>query len=688
MNRLANSQSPYLLQHKNNPVDWYPWGKEAFEKAEKENKPIFLSIGYSTCHWCHVMEHESFEDKEVAKLMNDNFISIKVDREEMPEIDHLYMSVCQAMTGRGGWPLTVVMSPNKEPFFAGTYFPKTGRGNQPGMMELIPSLMNAWNNKQDDIQKTIKQVNEYLINSNASVTGSNMDRNTLDNAFYDFKERFDNEFGGFGSAPKFPSPHNLIFLLRYYKIFDEKNALEMVTTTLDKMRLGGIFDHIGYGFHRYSTDKNWFLPHFEKMLYDQAMISMAYLEAFEATKDEKYAAIVEEIFSYVIRDMLNEEGGFFSAEDADSEGEEGTFYIWEFEEIINILGQGKGKEFCNIFGIKQSGNFLDEATGQLMPKNIPHLKQNLLEYASINSLDITELQKSIESSRRILFSERKKRIHPLKDDKILTDWNGLMIASMARAGRVLDKQNYIDTAKRSAEFILNNLTDKGRLLKRYRNGKAGLQPHIDDYSFFVWGLIELYEATYEVRFLEKAVELSNIMIEDFLDNDNGGFFIGPKDGEKLIVRAKDSYDGAIPSGNAVAALNFIRLSKFTGGSNWEEIGFNIFKAFSNKINQVPSAHTFMLTANMFGTESPKEVVIVANETYPEIKSNILELQKSYNPHTVYLFKSMKEQSKLNQIAPWTETHIPIDDKLTFYVCENFACKMPTVDINTAKKYLK
>ena len=424
------------------------------------------------------------------------------------------------------------------------------------------------------------------------------------------------------------------------------------------------------------------------MLYDQAMISMAYLEAFEATKDEKYAAIVEEIFSYVIRDMLNEEGGFFSAEDADSEGEEGTFYIWEFEEIINILGQGKGREFCDIFGIKQGGNFLDEATGQLMPKNIPHLKQNLLEHASINSLDITELQKSIESSRRILFSERKKRIHPLKDDKILTDWNGLMIASMARAGRVLDKQNYIDTAKRSADFILNNLTKKGRLLKRFRNGKAGLQPHIDDYSFFVWGLIELYEATYEVHFLEKAVELSNIMIEDFLDNDNGGFFIGPKDGEKLIVRAKDSYDGAIPSGNAVAALNFIRLSKFTGISKWEEIAFNIFKAFSNKINQVPSAHTFMLTANMFGTKSPKEVVIVTNEKYPEIKSTILELQKNYNPHTVYIFKSMKEQSNINQIAPWTKTHIPIDDKLTFYVCKNFVCKMPAIDIKTAKKHLK
>ena len=305
MNRLAESQSPYLLQHKNNPVDWYPWGNEAFQKAEKENKPIFLSIGYSTCHWCHVMEHESFEDEEVAKLMNDNFISIKVDREEMPEIDHLYMSVCQAMTGRGGWPLTIVMSPKKEPFFAGTYFPKTGRGNQPGMMELIPSLMNAWSNKQDDIQKTIKQVNEYLISSNKTASGKSLEKDVINNAYENFVKRYDNKHGGFGNAPKFPSPHNLIFLLRYYKSYGEKTALNMVTKTLEKMRLGGIFDHIGFGFHRYSTDQNWFLPHFEKMLYDQAMISMAYLEGFEATKNKKYADVVEEVFTYVLRDMIN-----------------------------------------------------------------------------------------------------------------------------------------------------------------------------------------------------------------------------------------------------------------------------------------------------------------------------------------------------------------------------------------------
>ena len=684
MNRLAESQSPYLLQHKNNPVDWYPWGNEAFQKAEKENKPIFLSIGYSTCHWCHVMEHESFEDEEVAKLMNDNFISIKVDREEMPEIDHLYMSVCQAMTGRGGWPLTIVMSPKKEPFFAGTYFPKTGRGNQPGMMELIPSLMNAWNNKQDDIQKTIKQVNEYLISSNKTASGKSLEKDVIHNAYENFVERYDNENGGFGSAPKFPSPHNLIFLLRYYKSYGEKTALNMVTKTLEKMRLGGIFDHIGFGFHRYSTDQNWFLPHFEKMLYDQAMISMAYLEGFEATKNKKYADVVEEVFAYVLRDMTNEEGAFLSAEDADSEGEEGKFYIWKYEEIINILGIKKGEEFCEIFGIKKDGNFLDEATGQLMPDNIPYLKNEIETFVQINELNKNELEKTLEEHRNKLFKIRKKRIHPLKDDKVLTDWNGLMIAAMAKGGRVLNNQKYINAAINSADFILNNLMDsRGRLLKRYRVNSAGLQPHIDDYSFFIWGLLELYQATFDTRFLASALNFSEIMVEDFLDKKNGGFFIGPNNGEKLIVRAKDSYDGAIPSGNAVAALNCIRLSKLTGDSKWEEIAFETFKAFSSKVYQTPSAHSFMLSAYMFGLESPKEVVIVAEKNDDRVKNKIIELRNEYNPHTVFIFKSMKESSELDLLAPWTKTHHTIDSEITYFICENFACKMPTIDIKTA-----
>ena len=597
MNRLGNSQSPYLLQHKNNPVDWYPWSKDAFDKAKKQNKPIFLSIGYSTCHWCHVMEHESFEDKEVAKLMNNNFISIKVDREEMPEIDHLYMSVCQAMTGRGGWPLTIVMTPDKEPFFAGTYFPKKGNNSQPGMMELIPSLMNAWENKQDDIKKTIEQVNDYLIKSNNYAASEQINEETIKNAYMNFSEKFDNEFGGFGDSPKFPSPHNLIFLLRYYKAYGDINAKNMAIKTLEQMRAGGIYDHIGYGFHRYATDKRWFLPHFEKMLYDQAMISIAYLEAYEATKDKTLAKTTEQIFTYVVRDMMKENGGFYSAEDADSEGEEGKFYIWTEKEINHVLGKEKGEIFQKVYGIRREGNFIDEASGRAMPENIPFLKLSLSAFAELENIDINELSKSINESRELLFIEREKRIHPLKDDKILTDWNGLMIAAMAKGGKILKKPAYIDAAINSADFIIQNLrSNDGKLKKRFRNNQAGLQPHIDDYAFFIWGILELYEATFETRFLISALELSEIMVDDFYDHKNGGFFIGPNYGEKLIIRAKDSYDGAIPSGNAVAAMNCIRLSKYTGDLKWEKIAFKTFKTFSNKINQVPSAHASMLSS--------------------------------------------------------------------------------------------
>ena len=688
MNRLGDSQSPYLLQHKNNPVDWYPWSEDAFDKAKKQNKPIFLSIGYSTCHWCHVMEHESFEDNEVAKLMNDNFISIKVDREEMPEIDHLYMSVCQAMTGRGGWPLTIIMTPDKEPFFAGTYFPKKGNNSQPGMMELIPSLMNAWENKQGDIKKTIEQVNEYLIKSNNYAASEQINEETIKNAFMSFSEKFDNEFGGFGDSPKFPSPHNLIFLLRYYKTYGDMNAKNMAIKTLQQMRAGGIYDHIGYGFHRYATDKRWFLPHFEKMLYDQAMISIAYLEAYEATKDKTLAKTTEQIFTYVIRDMMKKNGGFYSAEDADSEGEEGKFYIWTDKEINHVLGKEKGGIFQKVYGIRRDGNFIDEASGRAMPENIPFLKLSLSAFAELENIDINELSKSINESRELLFIEREKRIHPLKDDKILTDWNGLMIAAMAKGGKILKKPVYIDAAIKSADFIIQNLRGSdGKLKKRFRNNQAGLQPHIDDYAFFIWGILELYEATFETRFLISALELSKIMVDDFYDDEDGGFFIGPNDGEKLIIRAKDSYDGAIPSGNAVAAMNCIKLSKYTGDLKWEKIAFKTFKAFSNKINQAPSAHASMLSSFMFGTKKPKEIVIVGKELNEEVIDKIKQLQSNYNPHTIYIFKSSNGDSDLDNIAPWTKTHHTINNKTTYYICENFSCKMPTTDIKTALNYL-
>ena len=686
-NRLADSQSPYLLQHASNPVDWYPWGDEAFEKAKEENKPIFLSIGYSTCHWCHVMEHESFEDSTVAAQMNEYFVSIKVDREEMPEVDHLYMSVCQAMTGRGGWPLTIVMTPDKEPFFAGTYFPKQGRGQRPGMLQIIPSLANAWSLKQTEIRGSINKIKDYLVQINTSVPGDEWDETMIKEAFTQYASRFDPDYGGFGKAPKFPSPHNLILLLRYSKLYDDPTALNMVETTLHYMRLGGVFDHIGLGFHRYSTDKRWFLPHFEKMLYDQAMLSMAYLEAYQLTGNEKYAQVAREIFTYVLRDMTHKEGGFYSAEDADSEGEEGVFYIWSKEELIEILGPEDGTRMAKIFGFSDNGNFRDEASGKSTGNNIPYLPRNKDELAKKSGMSLDEFDGFVEISRQQLFDVREKRIHPLKDDKILTDWNGLMIAALALGGQVLNEPDYITAAERAAGFVEKNLRDKkGRLMKRYRLGKAGLSPHLDDYSFMVWGLLNLYEATFDTEYLARAIEFTDIMNKDFSD-ENGGFFIGSKDAEKLMVRAKDSYDGAIPSGNSVAVMNLFRLSKITGSTQWVDLADKALKAFTKQARNSPTGFAHMLTGFMFDLKDPKELVIVADGKTPETQELIQQIRGNYSPNKVVLFKDMSDPDPLTEIASWTKAHSMMDGKPTFYVCENFSCKRPTTNIKTVLNYL-
>ena len=686
-NRLADSQSPYLLQHASNPVDWYPWGDEAFEKAKAENKPIFLSIGYSTCHWCHVMEHESFEDSTVASQMNEYFVNIKVDREEMPEVDHLYMSVCQAMTGRGGWPLTIVMTPDKEPFFAGTYFPKQGRGQRAGMLQIVPSLANSWKLKQNEIRESIKKIKDYLVQINTSVPGDEWDETMIKEAFTQYASRFDPDYGGFGKAPKFPSPHNLILLLRYSKLYDDPTALKMVETTLHYMRLGGVFDHIGLGFHRYSTDKRWLLPHFEKMLYDQAMISMAYLEAYQLTGKEQYAQVAREIFTYVLRDMTHKEGGFYSAEDADSEGEEGIFYIWSKEELIEILGPEDGTRMAKIFGFSDNGNFHDEATGQSTGMNIPHLPRSKDELAKKSGMSLDEFDGFVEMSRQQLFDVREKRIHPLKDDKILTDWNGLMIAALSLGGQVLNEPDYITAAERAAKFVEKNLRDKkGRLVKRYRLGKAGLSPHLDDYSFMVWGLLNLYEATFDTKYLAKAIELTDIMNEDFSD-ENGGYFIGSKDAEKLMVRAKDSYDGAIPSGNSVAVMNLFRLSKITGNTQWVDIADKALKAFTNQAKNSPTGFAHMLTGFMFDLKDPKELVIVADGKTERTQELIQQIRENYSPNKVVLFKDISDPDPLVEIASWTKAHSMMDGKPTFYVCENFACKRPTTNIKTVLNYL-
>ncbi len=677
MNHLANEQSPYLLQHADNPVDWYPWGKEAFKKARELDRPIFLSIGYSTCHWCHVMEHESFEDDSVAKLLNDSFISIKVDREELPEIDHVYMSVCQAMTGGGGWPLTIVMTPEKEPFFAGTYFPKDKRGGRSGLFQILPMIADAWNSKRQDIMTSVGQVKNYLDQLNSKPAGNNFSTELINRAYDQFRNGFDEEYGGFFRAPKFPSPHNLIFLMRYHHSFDNKIALDMATKTLKQMRLGGIYDHIGFGFHRYSTDRHWLVPHFEKMLYDQAMIAMAYTEAYHITGEDIFAQTAREIFTYVLRDMTASEGGFFSAEDADSEGEEGKFYIWTEQEIKEVLGEDYGKEFNDIFSITTPGNYRDESSGKETRLNIPHLKN----YNTNGSNDF-------ESAREKLFNIREKRIHPLKDDKILTDWNGLMIAALAKAAIVLDEPVYLDAAEKAAEFVLHSISKGERLLKRYRNGVAALDAHLDDYAFMAWGLLELYEATFATKYLSQSLDLMNIMVEDFWDDKNGGFFLGSDQSEKLIVRSKTAYDGAIPSGNSVAVMNMVKLTRITGNTNWAELAEKTIRAFSEDVNRAPTGYTLMLTGFMFDTQNSKEIVIVGDSRNRNTTKFLHTIRASYAPHKVLLFKDTSvSDNRLEQLANWTSTQNSINGKPTAYVCKNFACNQPTSDLQTALSFI-
>jgi hypothetical protein len=677
MNHLANEQSPYLLQHADNPVDWYPWGKEAFKKARELDRPIFLSIGYSTCHWCHVMEHESFEDDSVAKLLNDSFISIKVDREELPEIDHVYMSVCQAMTGGGGWPLTIVMTPAKEPFFAGTYFPKDKRGGRSGLFQILPMIADAWNSKRQDIMTSVGQVKNYLDQLNSKPAGNNFSTELINRAYDQFRNGFDEEYGGFFRAPKFPSPHNLIFLMRYHHSFDNKIALDMATKTLKQMRLGGIYDHIGFGFHRYSTDRHWLVPHFEKMLYDQAMIAMAYTEAYHITGEDIFAQTAREIFTYVLRDMTASEGGFFSAEDADSEGEEGKFYIWTEQEIKEVLGEDYGKEFNDIFSITTPGNYRDESSGKETRLNIPHLK-------NYNTNGSNEF----ESAREKLFNIREKRIHPLKDDKILTDWNGLMIAALAKAAIVLDEPVYLDAAEKAAEFVLHSISKGERLLKRYRNGVAALDAHLDDYAFMAWGLLELYEATFATKYLSQSLDLMNIMVEDFWDDKNGGFFLGSDQSEKLIVRSKTAYDGAIPSGNSVAVMNMVKLTRITGNTNWAELAEKTIRAFSEDVNRAPTGYTLMLTGFMFDTQNSKEIVIVGDSRNRNTTKFLHTIRASYAPHKVLLFKDTSvSDNRLEQLANWTSTQNSINGKPTAYVCKNFACNQPTSDLQTALSFI-
>ena len=689
-NRLINEKSPYLLQHAYNPVNWYPWGKEAFEKARKENKPIFLSIGYSTCHWCHVMEHESFEDSTVAGLMNKYFVSIKVDKEERPDIDNIYMTVAQVLTGSGGWPLTIIMTPDKKPFFAGTYFPKESRFGKPGLLDILQQIENAWEKDHDKIlssaNKIIDAVKQASINGSE---GSEITLSTLKISEKDFENKFDKIYGGFGNAPKFPSPHNLLFLLRQYNRDRNPATLKMVTITLDKMKEGGIYDHIGFGFHRYSTDKKWLVPHFEKMIYDQAMLAMAYTETYQLTRDEKYKKTAEGIFTYVLRDMTSKEGGFFTAEDADSDGEEGKFYLWSYSELRKLLSPADFKIFIKTFNVEKEGNFVDQIKGSKDGNNILHRTKSYSELAKEFNISEKELIEKLGVLRKQLFAKREKRIHPFKDDKILSDWNGLMIAALAQAGSVYDNSIYTAAAEKSMHFILNKLSKKdGSLFHRYRNGEAKINAHLDDYAFLTWGLLNLYETTFKTGYLKKAIEYNNFLIKHFLDKKNGGFYFTSNNSPELFTRQKEIYDGAIPSGNSIEMMNLIMLSRITGDTKLADMASQLEKVFSKNVERYPMGYSQLLSGVDFAIGPSFEIVIVGDRNNDATKKMLNEINKKYIPNKVVLLKSnAKGTNGISEIAPFTKEQKMLNGKTTVYICRNYVCNLPTTNPLKLEKQL-
>lgn len=685
-NKLINEKSPYLLQHAHNPVDWFPWGEEAFEKARREDKPIFLSIGYSTCHWCHVMEKESFEDLEIADLMNNVFVSIKVDREERPDIDGIYMSVCQIMTGGGGWPLTIIMTPDKKPFYAGTYIPKYNRFNRIGLLELIPKVDELWKTRREEINKSAEEIISSIKQINQSNRTVKIDESIFDIAFKDFEKKFDNNFGGFGTAPKFPSPHNLMFLLRYWKSKNNPKALEMVEKTLTNMRFGGIYDQIGFGFARYSTDKHWLVPHFEKMLYDQALLAIAYTETFLVTKNILYKKTAEEILEYVLRDMTHREGGFYSAEDADSEGEEGRFYLWDADELRSVLDKDESDFAIKVFSVADAGNWVDEAQGKMLGTNILHLKKSYKEYANEFNLTEEDFLIKIKSIRKKLFNYREKKVHPSKDDKILTDWNGLMISAFAKAAQAFDDKRYYDAAVKSYSFIEKHLINKeGKLIHRFREGESGLPAHIDDYSFMINALIDLYETTFEIKYLKQAMQLNDILIKDFWDDKNGGFYFTSTEVENLLIRQKEIYDGAIPSGNSMALLNLLRLSRLTGNTIYEQRASELIDYFSSNIIKSPSVFSQFLIGLYFYFGSSEEIVISCDEIDGMVKKSLKYLQSIFKPNKTILLNISKQSKEINNFIPFVKDMKALNGNSTFYVCKNFICNQPVTTFEQFKK---
>ncbi len=653
-NKLADQLSPYLLQHAGNPVQWWPWCEQAFETARRLDKPVFLSIGYATCHWCHVMERESFSDEETAAVLNQCFVCIKVDREQRPDVDAVYMAACQVLGASCGWPLTIVMTPDKKPFFAATYLPRTNSFGQPGLIEISRKISSLWHNEREMVVSTATQVAKVLAGSfSFSAMQAELEDDIFDKACSQLEAAFDAERGGFNGAPKFPMAHRLVFLIRQAADSAGFKPMQMATVTLEAMRKGGIWDHVGLGFHRYSTDADWILPHFEKMLYDQALLAIAYLEAYLHTGNQLWAATAREIFAYVDDKLTDPEGGFYTAQDADSQGEEGRHYLWSMQEFGEVAGQDGSVAWQRIFNLEEEGNFNEQATGRPNGLNVLYLERNWQQWAARLDIDQGLLEEKWEGLRRKLYLAREKRPHPVTDDKILADWNGLMIAALAAGGRILNEGRYTEAACRAADFILSTLVDcEGKMHHAFRRGRRMDGGLGSDYAYFIAGLLELYRTTFDVRYLEKAVKLQTVMDSLFYDQQEGGYFLAPAQASDLPVVPKDLYDGALPSINGVALGNLMKLHNLTGISAWREKAYLLSRAFGREVSRQPTSFTgFLCSLDM--ARRPVVQVVVVSPSLEKAKPVLVKMAGVTEPELAVLVKTVQNAERLAKIAPFT-----------------------------------
>jgi len=687
-NRLVDEKSPYLLQHAHNPMDWFPWGDEAFERARSEDKPVFLSIGYSTCHWCHVMERESFEDDDVARVLNAAFVCVKVDREERPDLDQYYMSVCQVLTGSGGWPLTVVMTPDRRPFFAGTYFPKSRRWGRVGLLELAPLVIEAWRARRDDVLRSadgiIAAIDRGQPDGEAEAR-QELSTARLDDAFHELAADFDETHGGFGGAPKFPISHQIGFLLRYWKRTGKDEALAMAVKILEAMRRGGIFDHIGFGFHRYSTDAEWLVPHFEKMLYDQALLAEVYAEAFAATGKYDFKRTATQVAEYILRDLTSPEGGFATAEDADSEGEEGKFYLWTRDELDEVLGPEEADLAARVFSVSAEGNFAEPGKSR-DGRNILNVRRRPEGSAAIRGGSESASDPAVERVRERLFLAREKRPRPFRDTKILTDCNGLMIAALAAVFRITGEPRYLRAAGKAADFVLGKMcAPDGRLLHMFADGEARIPAFLDDYAFLVKGLVGLYEAGFDPVHLEKALEVARQAVELLWDEKEGGFFFASD--PEVGARRKEIYDGAVPSGNSVMLMNLLRLARLTERQELEDRATRLAEAFSAEVGGHPRMYTEFLRGLDYALGPSREVVVVGKWKAPDTQELLQALRGTYVPNTVGLFKPVDESEAartLERVAPFTKDMVEVTGRAAAYICSGGRCLLP---VSTAAELL-